>query len=374
MKSFCETHILAFLKAWNNTSPLDQSLSTYFRAHKSLGSHDRKEIGEAIYTLIRWKSLFDHLDPSGSYSLRLHLLGLHPIAEWINEPSVPEHARLGLSEFLLDELTRCYGAKAKSIASILNSAATVTIRTNLLKTTREKLLAILEPKFSVTPSTNTTTAILFSKREPLFSLPEFKQGLFEVQDEGSQRLSDLVAAKSGDRVLDYCSGSGGKTLAIAPKMCGKGELYLHDIRAHALKEATVRLRRAGVQNAQVLIAGHPTLKKLFGKMDWVLADVPCSGTGTLRRNPDMKWKIDAEMIERLVEEQRTIFAQAVRYAKNGANIVYATCSILPQENEEQVQHFLSTLPIVKEKELKILPEQGGCDGFYGVVFRKSKIE
>ncbi len=374
MKPFCETHILAFLKSWNNTSPLDQSLSTYFRAHKSLGSHDRREIGEAIYTLVRWKSLFDHIDPSNSNSLRLHLLGQHPIAEWIKEPSVPEYAKLGLSEFLYEVFTKSYGSKAKAIANTLNSPATVTVRTNLLKTTRDKLLAIFEPKFSVTPSTKTETAIYFSKREPLFALPEFKDGLFEVQDEGSQMVSDLVAAKSGDRVMDYCSGSGGKTLAIAPKMNGKGELYLHDIRQHALKEAAVRLRRAGIQNAQVLIAGHPTLKKLLGKMDWVLADVPCSGTGTLRRNPDMKWKIDAPMIERLIQEQRTIFAEAVRYAKPGAMIVYATCSILPQENEEQVELFLRTLPLIKEKELKLLPEVGGCDGFYGVVFRKSKIE
>jgi len=375
MKSFCETHILAFLKAWNHTSPLDQSLSTYFRAHKSLGSHDRKEIGEAIYTLIRWKSLFDNLDPSGSNSLRLHLLGLHPIEQWVNDPSIPEYARLGLSEFLFEKITAVYGSKAKTIAGILNSPATVTIRTNLLKTTREKLLKLLlEKKFTVQPSTKTETAIYFSKREPLFALPEFKDGLFEVQDEGSQILANLVEAKSGDRVMDYCSGSGGKSLAIAPKMAGKGELYLHDIRAHALKEAGVRLRRAGIQNAQVLISGHPTLKKLLGKMDWVLADVPCSGTGTLRRNPDMKWKIDAEMIERLVLEQRTIFEQAVRYAKDGAKIVYATCSILPEENENQVAYFLSHLPLTVEKELKLLPEIGGSDGFYGVVFKKSKIE
>lgn len=374
MKSFCDTHILAFLKAWNQISPLDQSLSDYFRAHKSLGSHDRREIGEAVYALIRWKSLFDYLDPTYSNSLRLHLLQQKPIEEWIKEPAAPDYAKVGLSPFLFNQLTEVYGAKAKEIATILNSPATVTIRANLLKTTREYLLAIFQQKFSVWPSKKTATAICFPKREPLFALPEFKAGLFEVQDEGSQIIADLVQAKSGDRVLDFCSGSGGKALAIAPKMGGKGELYLHDIRRHALKEASVRLRRAGIQNAQVLLAGHATLKKLLGKMDWVLADVPCSGTGTLRRNPDMKWKIDAPMIERLVQEQRTIFAQAVAYAKEGAHIVYATCSILPQENEQQVEYFLSQLPIIREKELKLLPELGGCDGFFGVVFRKSKIE
>jgi 16S rRNA C967 or C1407 C5-methylase (RsmB/RsmF family) len=292
----------------------------------------------------------------------------------VKEPSLPEHAKLGLSPFLYAQFLSIYGSQTPSLAATLNSPATVTIRTNLIKTTREKLLSILEQQFSVQPSSQTETAILFSKREPLFALPEFKEGLFEVQDEGSQLIADLVQAKSGDRILDYCSGSGGKTLAIAPKMGGKGEIYLHDIRENTLKEASIRLRRAGIQNAQVLLAGHATLKKLLGKMDWVLADVPCSGTGTLRRNPDMKWKIDAAMVERLVLEQRAIFEQAVRYAKVGAYLIYATCSLLPQENEAQVQYFLSHLPLTLEKELKILPKEGGCDGFYGVVFKKSAKE
>jgi 16S rRNA (cytosine967-C5)-methyltransferase len=374
MKSFCETHILAFLKSWAPTTPLDQSLSNYFRAHKSLGSHDRKEIGEAIYTLIRWKSLFDYIDPSNTHSLRLHLLNQSSIDEWLKEPGVPPFAKAGLSQFLFDQIESIYGSQAATILATVNTQATVTVRANLMKTTRDKLLQKFQTnKFSVTPSKKTDTAIFFSKREPLFALPEFKEGLFEVQDEGSQRLSELIEAKSGDRVLDYCSGSGGKSLAIAPKMAGKGELYLHDIREHALKEASVRLRRAGVQNAQVLIAGHPTLKKLIGKMDWVLADVPCSGTGTLRRNPDMKWKIDQDMVNRLVIEQKTIFEQAVRYAKVGAKIVYATCSIFPQENEEQTKHFLASLPLILDKELKILPEIGGCDGFYGAVFTKKDV-
>jgi 16S rRNA (cytosine(967)-C(5))-methyltransferase len=366
-QSFYDTHILAFLKEWNGSSkPLDFSLSTYFRNHKSLGANDRRTVGEAVYALIRWKTLFDCLDPSGSFSKRLHLLSLRPVSEYCQDSSIPEFARLGLSPFLFQKFVDTYGLeKTRSIASILGSPAPVALRANLLKTTQSDLMRILESKFPVSPGTS-PAAILLTKREPLFSLPEFKEGLFEVQDEGSQMIADLVEAQSGERILDFCSGSGGKTLSIAPKMGGKGELYLHDIRAQSLKEAALRLRRAGVQNAQILSPGHPTLKKLQRKMDWVLVDAPCSGTGTLRRNPDMKWKIDKAMIERLMEEQQAILKEAIKYVKPGGRLVYATCSILPEENEAQIELF--GLKLEKEP-LKLLPQMNGPDGFFGAVFK-----
>ncbi len=121
-------------------------------------------------------------------------------------------------------------------------------------------------------------------------MPEFKQGLFEVQDEGSQLIANLMDPTPGDQVMDYCAGSGGKTLAFAPKMQHRGQIYLHDIRPWALDEARKRLKRAGIQNAQVVLPEDPKLNKLRGKMDWVLVDAPCTGSGTFRRNPDMKWK------------------------------------------------------------------------------------
>lgn len=370
---FCDVHTIAFFKSWNSSSkPLDLSLSEYFRAHRSLGATDRRKIGETVYALVRWKSLFDCLDPSFSTLKRLSLYQQKPIEAWAEDPRLSESARVGLTPFLFEKLLASYGpVQGRQIAFALNSLAPVTVRVNLLKTSREELLQKWESKFDIKASSKTPTAILFSKREPLFALPEFKEGLFEVQDEGSQLIAECIAAKSGDRVLDYCSGSGGKSLAIAPKMGGKGELYLHDIRTHSLLEAKRRLKRAGVQNAQVLAKSHPTLQKMRGKMDWVLADVPCTGTGTLRRNPEMKWKIDAPMLERLVEEQRSIFSEAIRYCKPTGKIVYATCSILPEENQHQVEYFLRTFPVALEKEpLQLLPEIGGCDGFFAAVFRK----
>lgn len=372
-QNFCTVHTIAFLKGWDGSNkPLDRSLSDYFRSHKSLGSHDRKTIGEWIYSLIRWKSLFDEIDPSGSNSKRLHLLQQRPIEQWIAETTLSTHARMGLSPFLWTRLLTVYGdQKAREIAKVFSSQGPITVRANLLKTSRKELMALWDGKFLVRACLRSPAGIIFAKREPLFSLPEFKQGLFEMQDEGSQLIADLVEAKPGDRILDYCSGSGGKSLAFAPPMLGKGEIYLHDIRATVLREAKIRLKRAGIQNAQVIGTTHPMLKKIVGKMDWVLADVPCSGTGVLRRNPDMKWKIDDSMIKRLIQEQKTIFQQAICFAKPKGRIVYATCSILPEENELQVQDFLAHFPVELEKKpITLTPEQDGCDGFFGAVFRK----
>ncbi|HEY4255563.1 MAG TPA: RsmB/NOP family class I SAM-dependent RNA methyltransferase [Chlamydiales bacterium] len=366
-RPFVDTHILAFLKTWENSSkPLDLSLSDYFRSHRALGANDRREMGETIYTLVRWKGLFEHLDPSGLKSL--FLLRKHSVADWLEKETVPEHVRYGLTSFLFEQFTKAYGPeKARELGSLLNTQAPIALRVNSRKISRDDFLAKLP--FPGRPSTETPDGVLLAKREALFALPEFKEGLFEVQDIGSQIVANKVAAQPKERVLDYCSGSGGKTLAIAAHMGGTGELYLHDIRTHSLSEAKKRLRRAGVQNAQVLENGHPTLKKLFGKMDWVLVDVPCTGTGTLRRNPDQKEKINAQMLEELVVKQKAIVAEATRYLKPTGRLVYATCSILPEENQAQVEFFLSKLPLALESQLSLLPN-AEHDGFFVAVFTK----
>ncbi len=204
-----------------------------------------------------------------------------------------------------------------------------------------------------------------------FSLDEFKKGYFEVQDEGSQILAELVQTKPGDQFMDYCAGSGGKSLSVAAEMKNRGQIYLHDIRKRALQEAKKRLRRAGVENAQVINSGSPKLSKLKKKIDWVLVDAPCSGTGTLRRNPDMKWKFASEMPGRLAAEQRVIFEQGLSFVKPGGHIVYATCSLLREENQNQLDHFLKTYDLkLVDEPFQSLPHEGGMDGFYGVVFKK----
>jgi 16S rRNA (cytosine967-C5)-methyltransferase len=370
---YLDTHILAFFKQWRESNkPLDLSLSQYFRAHKNLGSHDRRYIGDTVYALVRWESLFAWLSPDGSMSERLHLYKKQPIEAWLKTANLPAHAAQGTTPYLLESLQKAYGPnKAEELARVFNTPAPVAIRTNLAKISRDALLEKLAPRFEISKSPHAPAALVFAKREPLFALPEFKEGLFEMQDEGSQIIADLIQTAPKERVLDFCSGSGGKSLAIAHKMEGKGELYLHDVRPRALEEAKLRLRRAGVQNAQILLKGHPTLKKLKGKMDWVIVDAPCSGTGTLRRNPDMKWKIDSPMIKRLVEEQRSIFSEALSYVKPGGKILYITCSLLPEENEEQIEFLLKTYPLsIETPSLKLLPTMNGPDGFFAAVFRK----
>ena len=205
-------------------------------------------------------------------------------------------------------------------------------------------------------------------------MEEFKKGYFEVQDEASQLIAELIAIEPGMRFLDYCAGSGGKSLAIAPRLKERGQLFLHDIRPRALLEARKRLKRAGIQNAQLLPADSPNKRLLKMKMDWVLVDAPCTGTGTFRRNPDMKWKFEDQLLPRIIQEQREIFEEALSFLKPGGHIVYATCSVLPQENLHQAAYFLDRFPLEQIGEpFSSIPLTGEMDGFFGVVFKKKKV-
>ncbi len=365
---FCDHHISAFLEGYSKSQkPLDMALSEYLRAHKSIGAHDRRAIGETLYGMVRWKTLIDYFCPSSHILDRLKAFRNISFEQSLKDPAIPEAARLGINDFLYDRFCQAFGPeKTRELGRILNEPAPTTIRVNLLKTTREELLKAWEGKFELSPCALSPAGIHFHKRTPLFALPEFKAGLFEVQDEGSQLVAALIKAQPGEHVLDYCSGSGGKTLAFAPATQGKGQIYLHDNRPWILNEARKRLKRAGVQNAQFCLP-----KK---KVDWVLVDVPCSGTGTLRRNPDAKWKIDASMIERLVEQQREIVKEAIEYVKPAGRLIYATCSLLPEENESQVSYFLKTYPLVLDSEpLSLFPQERGMDGFFAAVFKKQTL-
>lgn len=365
---FCDHHISAILDdSAKSAKPLDLLLSEYFRSHKSIGAHDRRTIGETLYGMVRWKTLIDHCSRSEHSLDRLSCFRNISLDLCRQDSSIPEPARLGINDFLYHRFCTCFGLeKTRELCHILNSPAPTTIRVNLLKTTPEDLLKLWEGKFHCQRCAKAPAGIQFQKREPLFTLPEFKAGLFEVQDEGSQLVAALVEAKPGEHVLDYCSGSGGKTLAFAPSMQGKGQIYLYDNRPWILIEARKRLCRAGIQNAQFVLP-----KK---QVDWILTDVPCSGTGTLRRNPDAKWKIDDAMVKRLVQEQREIVKKALEYLKPGGQLVYATCSLLPEENESQVAYFLKTHPLVLTKEpLSLLPVDGGGDGFFAAVLKKQKL-
>ncbi len=370
---FRSKHLLNLLCAYDSEqAPLDLSLKRYFKLHRNLGSHDRHWIGETLYGMVRWQGLLATLAPR-SWELRLNLWNSTPLATLQQDRSLPAWDRLGLPQWLYEKLLAAYGAeRTETLAHWLASPAPITLRANGLKTTRDALLARLCDRFDVSPLPS-PYAIRVAKREPLFATPEFKEGLFEVQDEGSQTIAALVQAKPGDQGIDYCAGSGGKSLALAVDMQGRGQLYLHDIRPSILHSARHRLCRAGVQNAQFLHSDHPKWAQLRGKADWILLDVPCTGTGSLRRNPDMKWKLDQPMLERLLREQRTIIASVLPLLKPGGRLIYATCSLLPEENEQQVAHILATTPLTLMAPPLSTLGSGDMDALFGAVFQFNTV-
>lgn len=370
-RPFREYHSLQILENFDsNRGPLDGYLYRYFRANPALGSKDRREISEGVYGVMRWKKLIAARGGS-SWGERWDYFSSDAFKNDCEDVALPDHLRLSFPEELWEMLVASHGeAQAAAICRASNTPAPVTIRTNSLKTSRDDLLKLLKEDFSVQPSEQSPWGIRFTQRAALFSHPTFKQGLFEMQDEGSQLLAYLVAVEPGQQVMDFCAGAGGKTLAFAPQMQNRGQIYLHDIRENALQEAKQRLKRAGIQNAQCLIAGSSSLKKLKKRMDWVLVDAPCSGSGTLRRNPDMKERMTAAYVQEQRGLQRKIFEQALSYLKKGGHIVYATCSVLNEENQEQLEHFQRCygLELVGEPFVSV-PTEGGMDGFFAAVLR-----
>ena len=372
-------HLISLLEGYDQErSPIDCYVSYYFRQNKALGSKDRAYISEEVYRLVRWRDLADYvLQKEGrqlSWEERRAVLSNEEIERLQLRQDIPLHTKVSMPLELFRALCCSWGEeKATQLALASNTQAPTCVRVNASKISRDELLSRWQKQgYLVEPASESASGICFKKKIHFFSLQEFSDGLFEVQDEASQLVAALCTAAQGSWVLDFCSGSGGKTLAFAPLLQGTGQIFLHDIRKQALVEAKKRLKRAGIQNAQLVHSSDlQRLRSLKKKMDWVFVDAPCSGTGTLRRNPDMKWKFSDEMLERIVSEQRVIFEQALSYVKPCGHIVYATCSILRQENHEQVEHFLKTYPIEQVGPcFESIPEPEKKDGFFACVFRK----
>jgi len=374
-KTFRTHHLMKALSAYEETTlPLDISLGNYFKNNRALGSKDRKFVAENIYSLIRWMGLIDHFCRGcHSWDERFRIKEKLNIEKSITDETIPLHVRASFPKVFFELLEQHYGAeKALELCLASNTPAPTTVRINILKTNRQSLLKRWKEKFQVQPTSTSVFGIQFPERLNFQTLEEFKKGYFEVQDEASQLVAGLVEAKPGDQVLDFCAGSGGKTLAFAHKLQGKGQIYLHDIRPKALQEAKRRLKRAGIENAQILPHDSPHKEALKKTMDWILVDAPCSGSGTLRRNPDLKWKFSKEMLGSVIEDQRAIFKEALDYLKPDGRIVYATCSILPQENEEQITYFQENFSLdLAAKPFRSLPTEGGMDGFYAAIFKFS---
>jgi 16S rRNA (cytosine967-C5)-methyltransferase len=367
---FRQHHFEELLKNFDpQKGPIDLFISLYFRHNPQLGSKDRVFVVERIYTYFRWKILLEALQAKGE---NLFELLEQDLSKYVEDTSLPEHVRVSFPKLLFDVLKGNFGDSVNDVCLSCNEGAPICIRVNPLKTTKENLIQKLKGKeIFVEEIQDVPNALRLARRSNLFSLPEFREGFFEMQDAGSQQVAAYVDVAPGDLVLDYCAGAGGKTLAFGPNMQNKGQIFLHDIRHTALDEAKKRLRRAGIQNIQIIYPEETNkLGRLKGKMNWVLVDVPCSGTGTLRRNPDMKWKFTNEMLSSLVEEQRGIFSNSVQYARSGGKIVYATCSILKEENEEQMAYFLENFPVELSKSpFSSIPSKDR-DGFFAVCFTK----
>lgn len=366
-------HLLLFLQEWEGKGlPLDLAFNDYLRRHPAIGSTDRREIGDALFGMVRWKLLIDsQIEGEPTWELRYAVWQKLKPLEFRGREELPLHVRSSFPQELFDLWVDRFGIeRAVAFAYCTNEAAPLTVRINPQKTTRDALLARWAD-WNVKPTEQSALGIRFAERRHLFHLPEYKEGLFEVQDEASQLVAALVQADPGDQLLDYCAGSGGKALASAHRLEGRGQLYLHDVRRAPLLEARRRLARAGVENSQIVAAGSPLLSRLKKRMDWILVDAPCSGSGTLRRNVDQKWRLTRSEIDAFVGKQRSIFEKALSYLKAGGRIVYATCSVLPEENEQQIDHFLRTysLRLVGEP-LSTWPTSGGMDGMFGAVMSR----
>jgi len=372
---FRRHHFFSLLHQFDpQKGPIDLFISLYFRHHPQLGSKDRAEIVEKVYTFFRWKLLIekflDQKELKGEERAeRLYDVLSEDIERVCGAAALPEHLCVSFPESLFQLIQKSWHDHAVAICRVCNSPAPLMIRVNRLKTSKEKLIAALEARGIVVENLG-GDALRLAKRMNLFVIPEFVNGWFEVQDVGSQKVAEYVDACPGQLVLDYCAGSGGKSLAIAPHLENRGQLFLYDIREKALAEAKKRLRRAGVQNAQIITSSRQ-LRLLKGRMHHVLVDAPCSGTGTLRRNPDMKWKFSEEMLHRLVAEQRSILAESFQYLKSGGTLVYATCSLLREENEEQVAYMLKHFPVrLYRPVFQTVPSYTGGDGFFAAAFER----
>ncbi len=348
--------------------PADAIVSRFFRDNRGLGPRERATMAETVYTVLRKKNLFDHLAPSGSgpKERRLAILGFYGPGDflrsaltdqetrWLDEcekvkpEDLMERHRHNLPEWLVQPLKDQLGEEFWPLVNSLNLGAGLDLRVNTFKAKRtdvQKALAVNGIKAVATPYS--PWGLRISGKPALNKHEAFLRGDFEVQDEGSQLLAMLLDAKRGEMVVDFCAGAGGKTLAIGAAMRSTGRLYAFDTSAGRLDSFKPRQARSGLSNVHPAAIAHERderVKRLTGKIDRVLVDAPCTGLGTLRRNPDLKWRQSMKSVEELAIIQASILQSASRMVKSGGRLVYATCSVMPQENEAIAEAFAAANP------------------------------
>ncbi|CAI9675508.1 Ribosomal RNA small subunit methyltransferase B [Elizabethkingia anophelis] len=374
----------------------DKVIERLLKAHRKWGSQDRAVVSEIFYNIIRWKKRLEYYmgegaKPSNIYRMILAYLlwtkthykkfeefegiKIADILNKLKKGTVPTKAvQYSIPEWLAETLEKELGANWEKEMDALNDPAPTVLRVNTLKTTKEKLIEELqENEIESHAVRGYEDAVELEEKKNVFLTEAFKKGMFEVQDASSQLIGRFLDVKEGMRVVDACAGAGGKTLHIAALMKNKGQIIALDIFEWKLAELKRRAKRAGAHNIETrVIDDNKVIKRLHNSADRLLIDAPCSGLGVLKRNPDSKWKIDQDFIDRIKKEQENILQDYSKIIKKGGQMVYATCSILPSENTLQTKNFIEKNPeyeLIGEE--KIMPSQG-YDGFYmALIQRKS---
>ena len=397
----------ALTQALKLDRPADSVLHDFFRDRRGLGPRDRAFIADSVYGVLRRKRTVDHLVHDAgprrmilAYLARLAGVSVRELAgatapaeqQWLAQvkadplDGLPLPVRLELPDWLAERLGRAHDERdLLALARGLNEPAPLDLRVNSLRCERDEARRRLAADgYGAEPTPYSPVGLRLRGRPAIQRHPLFLEGAIEVQDEGSQLLGYLVAPRRGELVVDFCAGAGGKSLMLGALMRSQGRLYAFDVSTARLGRMQPRLRRSGLSNLhpQSIADEHDArIKRLAGKADRVLVDAPCSGLGTLRRNPDLKWRQSPGSVEELRRKQASILRSAARLVRTGGRLVYATCSLLAEENEDIVSAFLAEHPgfraldcgellrearisLDSELFLKLYPHRHGTDGFF----------
>ena len=405
--------------------PADAIANDFFRARRYIGSGDRRAVSERVWTILRGRRRLGWWLHGAPQTPRLLVAACLLLEGWTNagvrqafsggqfaaapldrtesavlskieghtldHPAMPDAVRLELPEWLLPHLVARFGANLPAELAALSQPAALDMRVNLLKTDRDQARAALAAEgWDAQPTKLSPWGLRIEGRRPVTSGPAFQSGLIEIQDEGSQLVAAMVGAAPGMRVVDWCAGAGGKTLALAGAMQNRGQIVACDVSAARLDTAVRRLRRAGVFNVErhLVEPGDKWLKRRAGSFDRVLVDAPCTGTGTWRRNPDARQRLAQADLAELLPKQAGILDTAQSLVRKTGRLVYATCSLLEEENEAQVTSFLlrhpdfAVVPLARAWPLQQPPPNGGdylsltparhgTDGFFAAVLERA---
>ncbi len=413
--------LLAEIEA--DARPADAVANSFFRNRRFIGAGDRREVSQLVWGVLRarrhlgwWLEKFG-AEPTprlllGAQAIftgmTVHKIGMAfvagrygppPLTELetivlekfaghtLEHPNMPDAVKFEVPDWIMPRFEALFGTGLKAEMDALAQTAPLDLRVNALKATREQaIMALAAERLEARPTQFSPWGLRLPGRQSITQGKAFQDGIVEIQDEGSQLVALLVDAKPGMRVADYCAGAGGKTLAIAMTMENKGHIVACDVSASRLDGAIKRLRRAGVHNAErhLLEAGDKWTKRQEKKFDRVLVDAPCTGTGTWRRNPDARLRLKENDLAEILPKQAMILDQAQRLVKIGGRLIYATCSLLSEENEMQVVAFLARYPNFSRVPLaaplpeplhgpylRLTPRSHGTDGFYGAVLERT---